>query len=122
MKLQIQGQSLRLRLDEAELSRLLGGEAIVNATDLGQGGMFRQCLALHPQPAPSLQVAHGEWHLQLPESIVRDYVERLPCREALSFELDGGDGAALSLHFEVDVRDSLQVRGARRRREGGPAA
>lgn len=121
MKLQVHGQSLRLRLDEAELSRLLAGEAIVNATDLGQGGMFRQRLALHHEPAASLLAIDGEWHLGLPESIVRDYVGRLPCREALSVELDDRAGAPLSLHFEVDVRDSLQVRGARRRRDGGPA-
>lgn len=117
MKLQIQGQSLRFRLDEGELARLLAGEAIANVTDLGQGGKFSQSLGLHPEPAPRLQTAPGEWQLWLPESAVRDYVARLPCREALGFELDMDGNAALSLRFEVDVRDSLQLRGARRRRD-----
>ena len=118
MKLQIQGQSLRFRLDEAELARLLAGETIANVTDLGPGTGFCQWLGLHPDPTPRLQTAHGEWRLWLPEPAVRDYVARLPCREALRFELARDGSAALSLRFEVDVRDSLQVRGARRRRRG----
>jgi len=117
MKLQIQGQRLRFRLDEAELARLLAGESIANATDLGLGTGFCQWLGLHPDPAPRLKTAPGEWRLWLPESAVRDYVARLPCREALGFELTLDDSSAvLSLRFEVDVRDSLQVRGAQRRR------
>lgn len=117
MKLQLQGQHVRLRLDEAELARLLAGDTIVNATDLGAGIHFCQRLGLHAGTAPMLQATPGEWRLQLPEAAVRDYVGRLPCRKALGFELDNGS-AAVSLHFEVDVRDSLQVRGPRRRRSG----
>ncbi|MHB8912300.1 MAG: DUF7009 family protein [Lysobacter sp.] len=119
MKLQLQGQRVRLRLDEAELARLLAGETIANATELGQGATFRQSLGLHPDPAPNVQAAPGDWRLWLPESAVRDYVARLPCREALGFELDGDGSAALSLRFEVDVRDSLRIRGPRGRRVDG---
>lgn len=122
MKLQLQGQRMRLRLDEAELARLLAGEAIVNATELGQGARFCQSLSLHAATQPALQSTPGEWRVGLPDAAVRAYVQRLPCREALSFELDRGDGVSLWLHFEVDVRDSLQLRGARRRLDGGPAA
>lgn len=118
MKLQIHGQSLRLRLDEAELARLLAGESISNTTDLGAGEGFGQWLALHADAAPRLRASPGGWRLWLPDAAVRDYVTRLPCREALRFELDTEGGVALSLHFEVDVRDSLQVRGARRRPAG----
>ena len=123
MKLQLHGQRMRLRLDEAELARLLAGETIVNATDLGTGIHFCQRLGLHAGTAPMVQAMPGDWRLHLPETIVRDYVGRLPCREALGFELDSSDrtadgGTVLSLRFEVDVRDSLQLRGARRRRDG----
>ena len=119
MKLQIQRQCLRFRLDEAELARLLAGESIANATDLGLGTGFCQWLSMHPESAPRLKAVPGEWRLWLPESTVRDYVARLPCREALGFELALDDSSAvLSLRFEVDVRDSLQVRGVAHRRGG----
>ena len=118
MKLQLQGQRMRLRLDEAELARLLAGEAIVNATDLSAGARFSQSLRLHSEAQPTLRATPGEWQMSLPEAAVRDYVERLPCREALEFALACDGNAVLSLHFEVDVRDSLQLRGARRRSGG----
>ena len=119
MKLQLQGQRMRLRVDEAELARLLAGEAIVNATELGPGSRFSQSLRLHADAQPTLQATPGEWQVGLPGAAVRDYVQRLPCREALEFALACDGNAAVSLHFEVDVRDSLQLRGARRSSGGG---
>lgn len=121
MKLQLQGQRMRLRLDEAELARLLAGETIVNATELGMGTRFRQALRLHAATQPTLKATPGEWRVGVPDALVREYVQRLPCREALEFALSCDDGAVVSLHLEVDVRDSLQVRGARRRPGGGAA-
>lgn len=121
MKLQLQGQRMRLRLDEAELARLLAGEAIVNVTELGMGSRFCQSLHLHVEAQPTLQATPGDWQVALPDAAVRDYVQRLPCREALEFTLACDGGVVLTLDFEVDVRDSLQVRGARRRPGGSPA-
>lgn len=126
MKLQLQGQRVRLRLDEAELARLLAGDMIVNATDLGAGIEFRQLLGLYAGTAPLLQATAGQWRWHLPEAAVREYVGRLPCREALGFELachdeSGEAGAVVSLRFEVDVRDSLQLRGARHRHDNRTA-
>jgi len=118
MKLQLQGQRMRLRLDEAELARLLAGEVIVNATEVGAGSRFSQSLCLHADAQPTLQATPGEWQVGLPEAAVRDYVQRLPCREALEFALAYEGDAVLSLHFEIDVRDSLQLRGAKRRNVG----
>lgn len=121
MKLHLQGQRMRLRLDEAELARLLTGEAIVNSTGLGMGLHFSQSLRLHAHAHPALEAAPGEWRVGLPDVAVHDYVQRLPCRDALEFSLPRDGGEVLTLDFEVDVRDSLQVRGSRRRRDGGPS-
>ncbi len=115
MKLQIQAQTLRFRIDEAELARLLAGETILNTTDLGRGGAFSQSLGLHAAPVARLEGPPGAWRVLLPESTVRGYVPRLPCRDALGFDLPTAGAGALSLRFEVDVRDSLQHRGGRRR-------
>ncbi len=110
---------LRLRIDESELERLLAGETILNITKLGQTGDFSQALRLHAQDTPLLETDTDRWSLRLPQAAVREHVSRLPCREALAFEMALGAGVVLSLRFEVDVRDSLQVRGVRRRRGGG---
>ena len=44
MKVQIQSQSLRLRIDESELARLLAGEVLENQTWLGTPGALSQRL------------------------------------------------------------------------------
>lgn len=118
MKLQLQGQSVRLRVDEAELARLLAGEAVVNQIRLGATPGFSQSLLLGQDEPPVLAVRNGNWHVALPASAVADYVEQLPSRHPLSFDLDMGEGSLLNLDFEVDVRDSLQARGPRRRNKG----
>jgi len=115
MKLQVHGQSLRLRIDEAELARLLAGETILNTTTLGAGQVFAQSLELRAADVPELETSAGRWTVRLPRTVVDDYVLRLPCRDALAFELPLPGDATLSLRFEVDVRDSLQARGPRRR-------
>ena len=111
MKLQIQGQSLRFRIDEAELAQLLAGAALVNSTELGAGQSFRQSLRLKGIAAPALAISPESWDLTLPEEVVRAYVTQLPCRAALHLELPLPEGRALSVHFEVDVRDSVRRRG-----------
>jgi hypothetical protein len=114
MKVQLQGQSLRLRIGEDELARLLAGEAVANETQ-APGAALRQLLRLVPHDVPALAANGGEWVFALPEGAVRDYVGRLPCRDPLEFELPGGD-VTLQLAFEVDVRDSVRRRGPPARR------
>jgi hypothetical protein len=93
----------------------LAGETILNSTTLGAGQVFSQSLELRALGAPELVASAGCWMLRLPRGVVDDYVLRLPCRDALAFELPLPGDATLSLRFEVDVRDSLQARGPRRR-------
>ncbi len=121
MKLQLQGQSIRLRVDEAELARLLAGEKVVNRLVLGAAVEFRQTLFLGAgegtSTTPLLDVRDGGWDVALPREAVEAYAGQLPCRHALAFELGLATGEAIELNFEVDVRDSLKARGPRRRRE-----
>ena len=115
MKLQIQGQNLRFRIDESELEQLLSGQELSNHTDLGEQGTFGQTLALHLLAETALQTSANAWRVLLPESQVREYVARLPCRQALMLELGSDSGMAIALHFEVDVRDSVRRRGPRKK-------
>ncbi|MGV8922095.1 MAG: hypothetical protein ACOH1L_01930 [Thermomonas sp.] len=125
MKLQVQGQRVRLRVDEAELARLLAGETVANRTLLGATTEFSQWLVLCPgsgasegtSSTPSLVVRDGGWHVALPRDAVEAYAGHLPCRHALGFELDLGGAEVVGVDFEVDVRDSLKARGPRRRQE-----
>ena len=115
MKVQLQGQSLRLRIGEDELARLLAGEDVVNETRAA-GVVLRQAVRLEPGAAPLFVAGGEEWRFGLPEVALRDYVARLPCRDALEFVLGEGD-ATLELAFEVDVRDSVRRRGPPPRRK-----
>lgn len=121
MKVQLQGQSLRLRIGEDELARLLAGERVENATAAGAGAVLRQRLRMVAGEAPAFSAGDEGWDFGLPEAAVRGYVSRLPCRDALEFTLPAGNddgGGPLVLSFEVDVRDSVRRRGppARRRK------
>ena len=113
MKLQMQAQSLRVRVDEAELARLLGGETLSLRTCCAGKMLFALDLGLGDRLA---LVPGANWQLTLADTELRDYVDTLPRRAALSLELVQGEDAPLRIDFEVDVRDSVQVRGAKRRR------
>lgn len=109
MKLQLQANALRLRLDERELAELLAGKPLLLA--LQQQGMTLMELRVVLAPSLHFAAAGSAWRLQLPEAKLRAYVQTLPRRDALALPLPGG----LSLDFEVDVRDSIRERGAKRR-------
>ena len=115
MKLQIQGQELRFRIDEAELAVLMSGGDVVNVTVLGDGVEFRQRLRLHADTTPSFEAAVDGWRLSLPEAAVGEHVRRLPCKQGLIFVVERENSLSLTVRFDVDVRDSLQHRGVVKR-------
>ena len=114
MKLQIQNQELRFRIDEAELAVLLSGADVVNVTELGDGVEFRQRLRLHADAMPSFAADTDGWQLSLPEAAVREHVRRLPSKQGLIFELERETATPLTIRFDVDVRDSIQHRGVKK--------
>ncbi|GHA73031.1 hypothetical protein [Cognatilysobacter bugurensis] len=119
MKVQLQPGRLRLRIDEAELATLLGGESIRLTLVHGPGIHWTYTLALAAAldavdlaaPAPA------RVSIRLPHGAVQAYAATLPRRDALTFEIgrEGQGGDALTrIDFEVDVRDSIRTRGAAR--------
>lgn len=125
MKVQMQGQSMRLRIDETELSRLQAGQVVGNLTRFPGGACL--CLAVRQVESlsPVLLTTDGGWRLDLPRGLLEPYVARLPCREGLRLDFPAG-GERLEVGFEVDVRDSVRIRGvagrsgARRDLTGSP--
>jgi hypothetical protein len=109
MKLQLQGQHLRVRIDEDELTRLLAGQSLDERTIFGPA--FAVDYSLRAIEAEQLQLdgSPAHWRLGLPLAALRTHAAQLPTREGLHFVL--GEGAqALQLTFDVDVRDSVRRR------------
>ena len=115
MKVQMQGQMVRLRVDELELERLLGGGEVVNVTLFHFEGQFQLCLVLAVNPEATSQPSVPGCRIELPIHMVRELASRLPCKEGLSFTVPMGQTAELFLQFDVDVRSSAQMRGKRAR-------
>lgn len=108
MRVQLEGQSLRLRIDEGELARLLNGDSVVNRTDLPDGHVEMQQISLTPRI--DWRREQAVWHICLPEAEVRALSQRLPSREGLQFSLSTPQGDTLVILFDVDVRDSARKR------------
>lgn len=113
MKVQMQGQSLRFRIDEAELAALQAGQAVENLTRF-PGGSLRQSVVLTDAAEPALE---DGVRLHLPRALLEPYVAKLPCRDGLAIRLplEEGGADAIEIDFEVDVRDSVRSRGAAKR-------
>ncbi|PTA72951.1 MULTISPECIES: hypothetical protein [unclassified Stenotrophomonas] len=120
MKVQLQQQSMRLRVDEQELARLLAGESLENLTRFGGSGGWGVALSLHAGEQAVLLDGGTFCRLVLPRAGVEALAQRLPCRDGLGFSIALDDDSLLQLQFDVDVRDSVRQRGPHRRPE--PAA
>ena len=119
MKVQLQGQTLRLRLDEAELAALQAGQEVGNRTRLVPGAAFCMQVHLTRDEEAALVGKPGHFTFFLPQAVLASYVARLPCREGLCFSLPVGGQDRLEIEFEVDVRDSVRQRGVAERGESG---
>ncbi|HUA81479.1 MAG TPA: hypothetical protein VL997_13965 [Dyella sp.] len=108
MRVQLEAQSLRLRIDETELAQLLSGGTVQNRTELPDGRIETQGVRLASDLAWRRDDA--TWLIDLPETDVRALSERLPSRDGLQFSLPASHGTALRLLFDIDVRDSTRKR------------
>ena len=111
MKIQIQDQQLRWRIDENELATLLEIGVVKSETHWSANAGLLQRISLHSNARPVLMMSSSEWELSLPRETLLAYVERLPCRDALVVEWQPDRAPELQVMFEVDVRDSKRVRG-----------
>ena len=111
MKLQIEVQNLRIRIDEDELARLLVGNVVAGRTQFAGAFTMHVTLRLHGGVEPVLSGQADAWQVALPEAAVRGHASRLPTREGLRYRLPcEGNADTLELLFDVDVRDSVRKR------------
>jgi hypothetical protein len=110
MKLQIDDQQLRVRINEDELAQLLAGAPVTARTQFAAAFAVQCQLALGAIDAiASLTGQPACWQILLPEDAVRNLASRLPTRDGLRFELRGSaESDSLMLLFDVDVRDSAR--------------
>ena len=113
MKLQIEGQSLRVRIGEDELARLLAGQPLVSHTRFTRNLALSCTLRALASEAPRFSGQPDAWVIDLPETTVRAHAATLPSRDGLTFTLESGEGEPLELLFDVDVRDSVRHRRAK---------
>ena len=111
MKFQIEGQKLRVRIDEEELARLLAGEALKTRTGFADAFAIDFAVRATQGNGATFLGQVDAWQIGLPDAALREHAARLPTREGLSYTLAGKDaGDTLQLLFDVDVRDSVRHR------------
>jgi len=108
MKVQLKQQTLRLRIDEAELERLLAGDVLDNATVWPDGRATHQQLEL--ADGPGWRRRDDGWRIQLADDDVRALAGRLPSLDGLHAAIPVPGHAPLELQCDVDVRDSTRRR------------
>ncbi len=111
MKIQIEGQKLRVRIDEDELANLLDGEALHSVTHFADAFSIHVAIELGEGKVATFIGEAAAWHIGLPATALRQHATQLPSRDGLHYTLSGRtDAAALELLFDVDVRDSVRRR------------
>lgn len=112
MRIQFSGQSLRLRVDQAEVTRLLAGEMLRDETRWPDGRAERREVRLGGRDG--WERTHDGWCITVAATPVRELAAHLPAREGCMFELPAAAGQSLQVRFDVDVRDG------RRHAHGAP--
>ncbi len=111
MKLQIDGQKLRVRVDEEEFGQLLGGAAVEARTHFADAFVIDVALRTTAAQEPGFEGQANEWRIRLPATDLHAHAARLPTRDGLRYRLAGKDASEpLELLFDVDVRDSVKRR------------
>lgn len=108
MKLQLQGQTVRVRLGEREATELLAGGEVKDATATALGSWSRE-LALGDGAALS-RTAAGAWRLVLPALEFRAFAAARPRRDGMDVKVPGPEGSELSVVIEIDVREGRRLR------------
>lgn len=108
MRVQLKGQSLRMRIDEDEMARLQAGETLDNATCWPDGRISHQRVQL--ADADGWQRDADGWCILLAHTAVRNLASRLPTRDGLRIELAVVGSMPLKVLLDVDTRDSARRR------------
>lgn len=109
MRVQLENDTIRVRIDEDELAELLGDVALLGSTAFGRAFTMRYAIDATEGDWSLNGTAH-EWRLEVPRAALLDLKARLPSKDGLAFGMPGHNTAATRVVFDVDVKDSLRRR------------
>ena len=112
MRVQLENDTIRVRIDEDELGELLDNVALLGSTAFGTVFTMRYAIDATGRDTWELSGNAHEWRLEVPRGALADLRSRLPSKDGLEFQIPGHDTVATTVRFDVDVKDSLRRRKA----------
>jgi len=110
MRVQLENDTIRVRVDEDELAVLLQGGALSGSTAFGQVFTMRYVVAPIAASVCGLSGDPSAWRVSVPHADLQALKLSLPSKDGLFFEMPGHDSVVTTLRFDVDVKDSLRRR------------
>lgn len=110
MKCQFSAQMLRLRIDEAELDRLLREGIVEDTTAFAPTVCHTRRLWLAEVAAPELRLDGSTLSIVLPRVQFEVFAGERPRRDGLDFEWPVAGAEPLRVGVQIDVRDSHRRR------------
>lgn len=110
MRVQLENDTVRVRIDEDELAELLGNIALLGSTAFGKAFVMRYSVDATDGGSCTLEGNAHEWRLKVPMTELFALQSRLPSKDGLVFDIPGHDTVATTVLFDVDVKDSVRRR------------
>lgn len=110
MRVQLENDTIRVRIDEDELAELLDDVALLGSTAFGRAFTMRYAIDATGSDRCTLDGDAHEWRLEVPRAQLVELKSRLPSKDGLVFDIPGHDAVATTVLFDVDVKDSLKRR------------
>lgn len=106
MRWQIQTQSLRIRLSKQGLHHLLEEGELREISHISLSQLHTRLLRLSEAGIlPRFHLTSDQWIVELPRSLVVEFVAKQPRREALAFEIPTLTKSPFCIEFDIDIRD-----------------
>jgi hypothetical protein len=110
MRVQLENDTIRVRIDEDELAELLDNVALMGSTAFGRAFTMRYAIDATNGPACVLDGNAHEWRLEVPLAHLAELKARLPAKDGLVYDIPGNDTVATTVVLDVDIKDSLKRR------------
>jgi hypothetical protein len=110
MRVQLENDTIRVRIDEDELAELLDGVALLGSTAFGSAFVMRYAVDATRHEHCLLDGNAHEWRLEVPQAELQALRDRLPSKDGLTYDIPGRDTVATRVLLDVDVKDSVRRR------------